>query len=170
MKKIIIILALVALSSCNQEEKERIKAEVNREIKLEKIKKKYKIKYSLLDLDYDYSYQFNPVIKDSVQLLRYFIINDIYTKNEKTFLSINLHKYYFDLLIEDETILNELIKKKDFYEESSNMLIIKLAKIRKMPFILEGYQESFDDEIDFIIEVTGSQKFIGSGKILHLIK
>jgi hypothetical protein len=168
MKKLIILCALVLLFSCNQEEKERAKSKQNRATKIEEIKSRYGIKYSMVKLyDFDYSYQFNEVIKTEKQLLEYYTVHDIYTKNNQNYVKINLHKYYFELLVEDKSILQELL---DSGYSESNMLIIKLDHLKKMDFVLDLYEDSYEDNTEFNMEVIENEKFIGKGKILRLIK
>jgi len=172
MKKSVVFFVLVLLFSCNQEEKEREKQQEIRTYKVEEIKLKYGVKYSLNELYFRFSYQFNPVIEDGKLLIDKYSINDIYTKDGETFVSIDVfYSYYLDLLIEDENILQELLNIKKSSEDENGVLVITLEKTRKIPFIVEAYEESYGDEIEFTTEVArNNYDFIGTGKILNIIK
>lgn len=173
MKQLSIIFIAILLVSCNLKEKKREKKWEQRTKRVEEIMKTYNVKYSLRDLDYDFSYQFDLVLKEKVQLVDLFFVRDIYTKNDKTFLNIEINNYRLDLLIEDENILQNLLQKilaDKYYYGKSEVLIIELDKIKKIPFIIEVYDESYGGETDFIMEVTDSNNFIGSGKVLNLVE
>lgn len=169
MKKLITLLVVLLLSSCNQEEQKREELQENKDSKVEEIKVKYGVKYSLTELiDFNYSYQFNPVIKSEKQLFEYYSIYDIYTKGNQNYVKLGFYKYHFDLLIEDEAILKALLDDENSkgYSESEDILIIKLDEIKKMDYVVDVY----DDETNYIMELTESDNFIGKGKILELIK
>jgi hypothetical protein len=161
------------LFSCNQKEKQIEKSEQSRVDKVEGIKAKYGVKYSMTELlDFDYSYQFNPVLKEKKQLFEHYIIHDICTKCNQNIVKLSSYKYYFNLIVEDESILKTLLEDDDIkgYYESEDFLIIQLDEIKKMDFIVDLYEDSFEDEVDFFIEIIENEKFIGKGKILKLIK
>ena len=173
MKQLVVFFVLVLLFSCNQEEKEREKEQENKATKVEELKLKYGVKYSMTELfKFDYSYQFNPVIKSEKQLLDHYNIYDIYTSSNQTYVRLGYYKFYFDLLIEDESILKALLNIKDgngYYEEK-DFLIIKLDEIKKMDFVVDVYDDSYEGETGYIVELIENEKFIGKGKILELIK
>ncbi|GER58125.1 hypothetical protein ULMA_02330 [Patiriisocius marinus] len=168
MKKIIIPFVLILLFSCNQEEKQKVEIQEKRTSKIEEIKSQYGIKYSMTDLNrFDYSYQFNPVIQSGKQLMKYYTIHDIYTKNNKNYVAIETYKFYFDLLVENEKILNELKNNEDEYHRVENkILVLELKNIRKMPFVIDITENGEDT----YMEVIGGDRFIGKGKVLELIK
>lgn len=172
MKKSVIILVLVMLFSCNQKEKQQEKSKQDRVVKVDKIKSKYGIKYSMTDLfDFKYTYQFNPVINENKQLLEYYNIQDIYSKGDQNFVKLNFYKYYFDLLVEDQSILKALLDDEagKGIHGSEDFLIIKLDEIRKIDFLVDVYDDSYKNDVIFFMEVIENENFIGRGKIIQII-
>lgn len=161
------------LFSCNQKEKQREKSKQDRVVKVDEMKSKYGVKYSMTELlDFNYSYQFNPVLKENKQLFEKYTIHDIYSKGDQNFVKLNFYKYYFDLLVEDQSILKALLDDEagKGIHGSKDFLIIKLDEIRKMDFLVDVYDDSYENEVVFYMEVIENEKFIGKGKILELIK
>lgn len=168
MKKSIILIVLALLFNCNQKEKQKEKQQDKKSAQIEQINSKHGIKYSINDCyDFDFSYQFNPAIKAGKQLMEYYTIHDIYTKNGRNYVGIETYKFYFDLLVENDEILKELKNNEDKYNRVENkILVLQLENIRKMPFVID----ITEDGEDTYMEVTEGNRFIGKGKILQLIK
>lgn len=179
-----IIIILFLFISCNFENDKEKKIEElkNKETlevkpkekqmqsKINELVSKYNIMYLLDTVKYGFSIDYKPIIETNYQLIKQFIIKDIFQKDSTHYITIQpLGGLIKDLIM---PIKKEQIKlfldgrENNILVVSNNLLVVSIKEVKKIDFSFKGVHQ---DQETADLGLENSLFFLSKGELIEIV-
>lgn len=178
-----IIITLFFFISCNSENnKEKIEELKNKETLdveakekqtqsiIDGLVSKYNIIYLLDTVKYGYSIDYKPIIETNYQLIKKFVIKDIFQKDSNYYITIQpLGGLIKDLIM---PIKKEQLKlfidgrRTNILIVSNNILVVSLKEVKKIDFSFKGVHQ---DQETADLGLENSLFFLSKGELIEIV-
>ncbi len=168
-----LMIGMVLISCTNNEKKAESKRieqiNIHEKMVINNLKEKFGIIYQWDTLTFDYSVDYKPVIESN-----FFMINDIYEKNDELFLSVKTgfyHSFYFDFPITRDQEL--FFRKIEDRWSDSFFIVVSMHAVNKIRIKIESEADiQGDDNSSWVVswnKMDASEDFFGTGEIVEII-